>query len=74
MSDSFHAVDYSSPGFSVHGILQPRILEWVAIPFSIHIYYIFFHSSTDEHILDIFNEMLDLLNNNAVNVEVYIIF
>ena len=24
----------SPPGFSVHGILQTRILEWVAIPFS----------------------------------------
>jgi len=24
----------SSPGSSVHGILQARILEWVAIPFS----------------------------------------
>ena len=24
----------SPPGFSVHGILQERILEWVAIPFS----------------------------------------
>ena len=24
----------SPPGFSVHGILQPRILEWVAIPLS----------------------------------------
>ena len=24
----------SPPGFSVHGILQARILEWVAIPFS----------------------------------------
>ena len=24
----------SLPGFSVHGILQARILEWVAIPFS----------------------------------------
>ena len=22
------------PGFSVHGILQARILEWVAVPFS----------------------------------------
>ena len=22
------------PGFSVHGVLQARILEWVAIPFS----------------------------------------
>jgi len=27
-------MDYSSPGSSVHGILQARILEWVAIPFS----------------------------------------
>ena len=27
-------VDCSPPGLSVHGILQTRILEWVAIPFS----------------------------------------
>ena len=26
-------MDYSLPGSSVHGILQARILEWVAIPF-----------------------------------------
>ena len=26
--------DCSPPGFSVHGILQAGILEWVAIPFS----------------------------------------
>ena len=26
--------DHSLPGSSVHGILQARILEWVAIPFS----------------------------------------
>ena len=26
--------DYSLPGFSVHGIFQARIPEWVAIPFS----------------------------------------
>ena len=26
-------MDYSPPGFSVLGILQARILEWVAIPF-----------------------------------------
>ena len=26
--------DDSLPGSSVHGILQARILEWVAIPFS----------------------------------------
>ena len=27
-------MDYSPPGSSVQGILQARILEWVAIPFS----------------------------------------
>ena len=25
-------MDYSSPGSSVHGILQARILEWVVMP------------------------------------------
>ena len=29
-----NAMDCSPPGFSVHGILQTRILEWVAISFS----------------------------------------
>ena len=28
------AMDYSPPGSSVHGILQAKIVEWVAIPFS----------------------------------------
>ena len=27
-------MDYSLPGSSIHEILQARILEWVAIPFS----------------------------------------
>ena len=27
-------VDWSLPDSSVHGILQARILEWVAVPFS----------------------------------------
>ena len=26
--------DYSPPGFSVRGILQAKIMEWIAIPFS----------------------------------------
>ena len=30
----FDPMDCSPPGFSVHGILQARILKWVAIPFS----------------------------------------
>ena len=29
-----HLMDHSPPGSSVHGILQARILEWVAISFS----------------------------------------
>ena len=28
------SMDYSPPGSSVHGILQARILEWVAISYS----------------------------------------
>ena len=28
------SMDYSPPGSSLHGILQPGIVEWVAIPFS----------------------------------------
>ena len=28
------AMDYSLPSFSVHGVFQARILEWVAISFS----------------------------------------
>ena len=27
-----NAMDYSLPGSSIHGILQARILEWVAMP------------------------------------------
>ena len=31
-------MDYNPPGSSIHGILQIRILEWVAISFSKHLY------------------------------------
>ena len=34
MSNTLWSIDYSPPGSSVHGILQARILVWVAIPFS----------------------------------------
>ena len=34
MFDSVRPQDYSPPGCSVHGILQARILEWVAMPSS----------------------------------------
>ena len=33
-SNSLDPMDYGLLGNSVHGILQARILEWVAIPFS----------------------------------------
>ena len=29
-----HPMDSTPPGSSAHGILQARILEWVAVPFS----------------------------------------
>ena len=32
MSDSLNPMVYSPPDFSVHGILQARILEWVTFP------------------------------------------
>ena len=34
VSDSCNPIDCNWPGSSVQGILQTRILEWVAIPFS----------------------------------------
>ena len=30
----YNPMDHSPPGSSIHGMLQARILEWVAIPFS----------------------------------------
>ena len=38
LSGSLQPLDCSPPGSSVHGILQARILEWVAIPFSREVY------------------------------------
>ena len=34
MSNSCEPMDCSLPGSSVHGILQARILEWIAMPSS----------------------------------------
>ena len=34
VSDSLKPMDSNPPGSSVHGILQARILEWVAMPSS----------------------------------------
>ena len=35
VSDSSDPMDCSPPGFSIHGILQARVLEWGAIAFSV---------------------------------------
>ena len=43
-------LDCSPPGSSVHGILQARILEWVAISFSNYVLYVnckYLHGSVD---------------------------
>jgi len=32
-------MEYNPPGYSVHGILQARMLEWVAMSFSRDILY-----------------------------------
>ena len=37
-STRYHSVDCSLPGSSVHGILQARVLEWVAVSFSRGLY------------------------------------
>ena len=34
VSNSLWPMDFNPPGSSIHGVLQARILEWVAIPFS----------------------------------------
>ena len=34
LCDPKNPMDHSLPGSSVHGILQSRILKWIAIPFS----------------------------------------
>ena len=38
-------MDHSPPASPVHGILQARMLEWVAISFSIIAYILFFYST-----------------------------
>ena len=34
VTQSCEPMDHSLPGSSIHGILQARILDWVAVPFS----------------------------------------
>ena len=37
-------MDFSLPGSSVHGILQARILEWVAMPSSYTCVYVYIYT------------------------------
>ena len=37
-------IDCSLPGRSIHGIFQARVLEWVAIAFSMYVYKVFYLS------------------------------
>ena len=46
-------MDCSLPGSSVQGILQARILEWVAVPFSrvLHLTYVYMHPQKTHRIV-----------------------
>ena len=50
MSKSLWPMDCSLPGFSVHGILQARILEWVVISFSHYIVHWFWQIFSDMYL------------------------
>ena len=45
-----YPMDHSLPGSSVHGILQARILEWVAMPFSNIYMYVYITESLFAHL------------------------
>ena len=51
----------SPPGSSVHGIFQARILEWVAISFSIHT-----HTHTHTTLIDVYHPAWQLWNMDWV--------
>ena len=53
-----NAMDCRWPGFSVHGILQARILEWVAIPSSRGI---FLAQGSNSHLLSLLHWQVGIL-------------
>ena len=42
-------MDRSLPGSSIHGILQTRVLEWVAVAFSVQVYNTVIHNIFDDY-------------------------
>ena len=58
MSDSCDPMDDIPPGFSVHGIFQARILEWVAISYSKGI---FLTQGSNPHVLHLLHWQADFL-------------
>ena len=72
-------MESSPPGFPLHGILQARILEWVAISFSIKLVYFTVISSkhSDQTTLAILaeriNTQLKKLESNT-NVKINVTF
>ena len=59
-------VDYSLPGSSVHGIFQARVLEWVAISFSLPC---FRHTQTSIAILVSSLKQLEVTNVKRVGLQ-----
>ena len=61
-------MDYSLQGSSVYGVFQARVLEWVAIAFSIISFQIFFFI-VDDHFYDFKWFLND--NDSAIHIPSY---
>ena len=66
-------VDCSPPGFSIHGIFQARVLEWVAIAFSIYIYtHIYICKNMHIYILHFIDTKMLLIVTYSINIKAFI--